>query len=79
MGLHGTPGNSYKTSWNILHKPREGMIWPGQRDALSGSVEAGGTYIGGLAEGSPSRRPPTEKPLSLREWSLKAERWAEPG
>jgi transposase-like protein len=54
MGLHQTLGISYTTAWNLLHKLRKAMVWPG-RELLSGMVEVDETYIGGLAASSPRR------------------------
>jgi transposase-like protein len=45
---------SYPTAWSWLHKLRRAMVRPG-RDRLSGEVEVGETYVGGLREGKRGR------------------------
>ena len=56
MGLQRILGlGSYKTAWTWLHKLRRAMVRPG-RDRLSGTIEAGETYWGGLEEGVRGRQ-----------------------
>jgi ribosomal protein L37AE/L43A len=48
LGLQRTLGlRSYKTAWTWLHKLRRAMVRPG-RDRLTGRVEMGEAYIGGV-------------------------------
>ncbi len=63
LGLQRVLGlGSYETAWTWLHKLRRAMIRPG-RDRLSGWIEVGETFIGGLAEGAIGGRQKTNKAL----------------
>ena len=54
----------YQTAWTWPHKLRSAMVRPG-RDLLSGRVEVGESYLGGLEEGLRGRLTKTKALIAV--------------